>query len=112
MIDEYFRHAVVLAIEDGDSIKVEIDLGFEALKTTRLVRLLGINAPEKKGDTKEAGLAARDYLAALIPVGTPVVTQTINRRDKYGRYLARVYNGSLCVNEEMLRAGHAVPYLT
>jgi len=105
MIDEYFRNAVVMRIIDGDSIEAEIDLGFEKLRTTRIVRLLGINAPEK--NTLE-GQAAHQHLIWLLPIGTKIVTQTINKRDKYGRYLARVYRDRVLINQLMIDDGFAV----
>lgn len=40
---------------DGDTIDVTVDAGFANFRTERL-RLLGVNAPEKRGPTHKAGL--------------------------------------------------------
>lgn len=92
---------------DGDSIHIDIDLGFRA-HWIGLARLSGIDAPELP--TPE-GIAARDFLRGLLPVGTVVVVDSWEL-DKYGRPLLDVYRRSdgKWVNEEMLTSGHAVPY--
>lgn len=101
------RAAKVLRVIDGDTVDVAIDLGFHITKTERL-RLLGIDAPEMKGATREAGLAAQKFLEVLIG-GEAVIVETVrDRTDKYGRYLATLWVEETCVNATMIETGHAV----
>lgn len=106
----YDYNATVLRVIDGDSIEIDIDLGF-SLTSRQPVRLYGINAPEVVGATRAAGLAARDWLAAQIPPGTRVVVMTVKPKDKYGRYLAKVFKDGRSLNDLMVTTGHAVEYM-
>ena len=112
----YTYLGIVKRIIDGDTCVVDVALGFY-ITATLPVRLLGINAPELRGETREAGIEARDFLASLIE-GKKVQLMTFkNPQDKYGRWLGVLHlwdqnapmNGS--VNDRMVEAGHAVTYL-
>ena len=108
----YLYRATVLNVVDGDTVDMEIDAGFHATITTRF-RLFGINAPERKGETKQAGDEARDALLTMIPVGSEVLVKTHKGQDKYGRWLAEIQmlDGSTTVNEKMVREKFAVRYM-
>jgi endonuclease YncB( thermonuclease family) len=98
-------------VHDGDSVichlMVHPNEGGEAHGVN--VRLEGINAPELN---TAAGVVARDFLAALLPSGTQV-TLVAHRREKYGRFLARMIDpDGNDISGLLLTAGHAVPYLT
>ncbi len=85
-----------------------VDLGF-GICILLMFRLLDIDAPEKRGLTKEAGDATTAHLESLMPVDSEVLIMTKkDRKGKYGRYLARVHKDSVCVNDQMVEAGHAV----
>lgn len=133
----YTFAAEVVKVQDGDSIIARVDHG-GAITRVWKVRLIGIDAPEMRGVTLEAGRAAREYLAGLLfedwhrslgfevrprarfgsALSAPLVMETWkdNRgypdEDKYGRLLARVYRmttaGQLDVNLSLVSAGHAV----
>lgn len=107
MSDPYIRKAVVKRIVDGDTIVVDVDLGFSTT-LQQVVRLAGINAPEVVGADKAAGLASKAWLENLIPPGTTVTVQTVKPREKYGRYLATVLIDGLYVHDLIVAAGHAV----
>lgn len=103
----YTYSATIVRVVDGDSAYAEVSLGFH-LKLEISMRLEGINAPELN---TAAGKLARDYLKSLIPAGTAVLIRTYkDPKDKYGRWLARIYRDKVDVNKEMLAAGHAVEY--
>lgn len=106
----YTYNANVLSIYDGDTITVKIDLGFHIFTEIKL-RLWGINAPELKGDSHEAGAAARDYLAGLLKTQSITVETYKDRQEKYGRWLAIVYVDGKNINDEMVNSGHAVKYM-
>lgn len=99
----------VRSIYDADTLRIDVDLGFGVHKMSEPFRLFGINAPEIKAP---GGVQARDWLRALLPLGTEVILLTSkDKKEKYGRYLATIYKGELNVNDAVLAAGHAVVYL-
>lgn len=105
--------ARVLDVYDGDTCTVLVDLGFRCSVEVK-VRLLGINAPELRGDTKDAGVAARDYLAGLI-LGRDVFLKTEkDKQEKYGRWLGVIYlrlDDNKSVNQKMIDDGYGVAYM-
>lgn len=107
----YTYNCTIIRILDGDTVEANIDLGFSCHYVS-VVRLKGIDAPELSGDTKTAGLAAKNYLATLLSAGPTVVITTELRKDKdkYGRVLGTFYANGLNVNQAMIDAGHAVQY--
>lgn len=100
---------------DGDTVDAMVDLGFGIFKKERF-RLLGIDAPEKRGATREDGEAAKAFLEVLLAKLTPISIKTKkDKQGKYGRYL-----GTLCglqdgrlidINFQMIQAGHAKEYM-
>lgn len=110
----YIYNGVVTRVIDGDTVEIEVDLGFH-LKTTQRFRLVDINAPEMKGAMRLEGLAARTHVLACL-AGEKVVIRT-TKSDDFGRWLVRIWfdpfkNGSPMVdfNADMVAAGFAVPY--
>lgn len=116
----YEYRATVVSVHDGDTVTVDIDLGFEVWWHNVHIRMVGINAPEIRVNDP-AGYAARDYLRSLIPPGTVILLRSeMDRADKYGgRWLGTLYSGKWAgdtfvhpanLNEAMVTAGHAVVY--
>lgn len=108
----YDYRCTILRVIDGDTVEVQIDLGFD-MSFKSSVRLKGINAPELTGATKPAGLTAKSYLMGLLPIMGPVTIHTDyhRERDKYGRVLGTFWVNGININQAMLDAGHAVPYM-
>ena len=109
----YTYKALVNSIYDGDTIRVDLDLGFGVIFSDQPIRLLGINTPELKGEQRLQGLASRNFVIERIPVGSHVTIQTIkDRKEKFGRYLGVVYYGEdqKNLNEELIKNGMAIPY--
>ncbi len=96
-------------VVDGDTLRTQLDLGLDVgIKLT--LRLYGLNAPELR--TTE-GQAAKAFLLDLLDRDEPLRIRTIkDRREKYGRYLAILFYASetTTINDQLLEAGHAVPY--
>jgi micrococcal nuclease len=104
----YKYRGYVNRVIDGDTIEVNVELGFDVFIDV-IFRLDGINAPEMKGAAKEAGERARDFLREFLE-GEVVEIQS-HGREKYGRWLATIYaHGGQNVNQIMLNSGLAVPY--
>lgn len=109
----YTYKATVKSIYDGDTIRVDIDLGFDIIFKNQSIRLLGIDTPELRGEERAAGLLSRSFVEERIPVGSVINIETQkDRKEKFGRYLATVYYGeeSKNLNEELLQNGMAKPY--
>lgn len=108
--NNFIYDAVVVDVTDGDTVKVNIDLGLDTWKHGAKLRLNGINTPEK--DT-EAGQAAKAYVASVLKPGEVVRIETVlDRTEKYGRFLATIYHPSLpvSVNDDLISKGYAKPY--
>lgn len=103
----------VLRVIDGDTIEVEIDLGFY-LTITQKIRLEGINAPETRtsnSEEKENGLKSKEWLKNKLASCKDLIIKT-KKEDKYGRVLGTIYIGSdnISLNEMILSEGLAVSY--
>jgi endonuclease YncB( thermonuclease family) len=93
-------NGTVISVTDGDTIVVLM-----ADKTSVKIRLEGIDCPEGKQDF---GTKAKQATSQLC-YGKKVRVEK-SGEDRYGRTLARVYVGNLCVNKELLRLGMAWHY--
>ena len=113
---EYYVKKVTKVV-DGDTIDVDIDLGFDISFSSR-VRLAGIDTPESRTTDKAEkalGLEAKAYLKAAIDSAKTVVikTEKMNSSEKYGRILGWLYldGDTVSVNDQMINDGHAWGYL-
>ena len=113
---EYYVKKVTNVV-DGDTIDVDIDLGFSISFSSR-VRLAGIDTPESRTSDKAEkilGLESKEYLKSKIKDAKSVVikTEKMDSSEKYGRILGWVYlDGSkVSINEQMISEGYAWGYL-
>lgn len=89
----YLYHAIVVSVHDGDTITVDVDLGFKVWQRGLKVRLYGINAPEL---ASPSGKASAAWLQAQL-TGQAILLETIKDKaniaqiEKYGRWLGIVY---------------------
>lgn len=108
----YQYRAEVLGIVDGDTLRLDVDLGFHTHIVTTL-RIDGINAPELRADDPKPGQKAMLQLHKFLPNGSPVVITTRKARqfDKYGRLLATVTDADgTNIGDRMINTGNAVFY--
>lgn len=118
----YEYKAIVTHVHDGDTVTLDVDLGFNTWVHGMNIRMVGINAPEIR-TADPAGYAARDYLRAQIPDNATIVLRSLkDATDKYGgRWLGTLYrviwwpDGSsytvdVDLNALMVSSGHAVVY--
>ena len=112
-----YRIKKVTNVVDGDTIDVEIDLGFSVSYAQRL-RLAGIYTPEYRTTDKAEkilGLEAKEYLKSKVKDAKEVIVKTEkpDSSEKYGRILGWVYvDGSTkSINEQMIEDGHAWGYM-
>jgi micrococcal nuclease len=113
---EYYVKKVTRVV-DGDTIDVDIDLGFDISFTSR-VRLAGIDTPESRTRDKAEkvlGLEAKAYLKHCIDAAKVVVikTEKMNSSEKYGRILGWVYldGDTESLNDKMINDGYAWGYM-
>jgi micrococcal nuclease len=113
---EYYVKKVTKVV-DGDTIDVDIDLGFDISFSSR-VRLAGIDTPESRTSDKfekSLGLEAKAYLKHAIDAAQKVVikTEKMDSSEKYGRILGWVFlDGSeKSLNEMMIEDGYAWGYM-
>lgn len=106
----YEYRALVKSVYDGDTITVDVDLGFGVVLSDRKIRLAVIDAPELRGLDRPQGLASRNWLRSRI-LGEYVTLQTQkDATGKYGRYIGTIYLDGICINDEMIEQGMAEPY--
>ncbi len=113
---EYYVKKVTKVV-DGDTIDVDIDLGFDISFSSR-VRLAGIDTPESRTSDKfekTLGLESKSYLKHAIDAAQSVVikTEKMDSSEKYGRILGWVFlDGSdKSINEMMIEDGYAWGYM-
>jgi micrococcal nuclease len=108
----------LLKAVDGDTVDVDIDLGFNIWLRDERVRIMGIDTPESRTSDKVEkvfGRAAKARLKELLTEGGVLVTTEEKNgedmRGKFGRILGdfKTPDGKL-VTEVMIAEGHCVPY--
>jgi len=103
---------------DGDTVEIDLDLGFNTTLANQKVRLLGIDTPESRTANKEEkprGLLSKKKLQEKLAVGSwvKIIThKNDNNDDKFGRILGEfVLEDGTNVNKWMIENNYAVPYL-
>lgn len=108
-MDLYNYKAHVIKVIDGDTVKLDIDLGFRVHWTSNC-RIAGIDSPEMGS---EKGEAAKEFLKSLLPEGKQIVIKSL-KLDKYGRpvFDSEWESGNVLfiLSQEIIKAGHAVKY--
>lgn len=106
----------VLNVVDGDTIDIEIDLGFDISYTSR-VRLAGLDTPESRTTDlaeKKLGLEAKEYLKSKLEKASVIVikTEKPDSTEKYGRILGWLFldKNNKSLNEQMVAEGYAWKY--
>ena len=112
---------VVIKVVDGDTVDVDIDLGFGVCLKDERVRIMGIDTPESRTSDRVEDLfgeAAKARLKELMKHGGKLVTTEDKHgedmKGKFGRILGDFkvdYNGEMKKVTEIMEAeGHCVPY--
>ena len=117
----YNYNAKCTRVVDGDTIDAMIDLGF-GVHVKKRIRLAGINAPESRTrnlEEKKLGLAAKKRLIEMLEEVTNNFELESQELGKYGRVLGRLHVDKIsgrdvltkvCVNDCLVKEGHAVEY--
>jgi micrococcal nuclease len=111
-----YRVKKVVKVVDGDTIDVDIDLGF-AVSFTQRVRLAGIDTPESRTtDLKEKalGLEVKEKLKKEIAAAKDIVikTEKPDSSEKYGRILGWLFldGADVSLNQKLINEGYAWTY--
>ena len=112
-----YRVKKITNVVDGDTIDVDIDLGFDVSFSQR-VRLAGIDTPESRTSDKfekTLGLEAKEYLKKKLKDAKDVIikTEKPDSSEKYGRILGWLYvdGDTVSVNDHMIEDGYAWGYM-
>lgn len=104
-------------VVDGDTIDVDIDLGFDISFSSR-VRLAGIDTPESRTSDKfekSLGIESKEYLKKKLKDAKKIVirTEKMDSSEKYGRILGWIYidDQTVSINNQMIEDGYAWGYM-
>ena len=109
----------ILRIVDGDTVDVDIDLGFGMWMHKERVRMMGIDTPESRTrdlEEKAFGLASKERLKELLPIGSTQILKTEidksgeDAKGKFGRILGDFLIEGERASEILINEGHAVAY--
>lgn len=116
----YIYRGTIVDIVDGDTVNIEVDLGF-SVKIKERFRLLGslggINTPElhdKNPDIRAAANLAKSRVEQLIPIGSSVLIKTEkDKQDGFRRYLAQIKSNlnNKNIGDELLLENLAVVWV-
>ena len=118
-VEPFVYRVTVLRVVDGDTLDVDIDLGFSMTLVDQRLRLLRVNTPERKGPTRAAGDKAKAFTERWLQSHANIVIRSRKRdkqhseRDSFGRYLVEVFGDDEggrqeCLNDALLQSGNAV----
>ena len=109
-----YRYKVsVVKVVDGDTVDVDIDLGFGMSYKKQRVRMLGIDTPESRTRDlveQKFGKASKKHLKGILEQGG--IELVSHDKGKFGRILGEFFigNSEVSVNQQMINDHHAVAY--
>ena len=116
----YEYRATLLKIIDGDTVDVDLDLGFGIVLTNQRIRLYGIDTPESRTrdlEEKKCGKLAARYIEDHIKVSSSFTLRTkLDGKGKYGRILGELvcfvpeFDREMSLNDAMISKKLAVKY--
>ena len=111
-------HAKVNKIIDGDTVNVDLDLGFNVVLSNQSVRLLGIDTPESRTSDKTEkvfGTLSKNKVKEFIDkCEGQIILQTVlsDSEEKFGRLLGKIINpkDNIVLNDWLIINRYAVAY--
>lgn len=104
--------ATLVKVVDGDTVDVDIHLGFNVTLSKQRIRVMGIDAPESRTSDpteKVFGLAAKSRVKELLNEELQLVTPD-QRHEKFGRILGDFRIGDRLMTDILVEEGYAVRY--
>ena len=109
----YDYQCTIVRVVDGDTVDVDIDLGFDTWRRGERIRLYGVDTPECRtldAEEKAAGFLAKEFVEDALHVGGTYRLQT-KEKGKFGRYLGTIYlTDDTSINAALVTEHLAVPY--
>jgi len=106
--------AKVVKVIDGDTIDVDIDLGFDIIMSKQRIRLFGIDTPESRTSDKEEkfyGNISKNFLKDHCKKGSYITLRThLDKKGKFGRILGEIIVDGKSLNNIMIEEYLAVEY--
>ena len=110
-----FRYRARLTrVVDGDTVRLDLDLGLKIWVLDQILRLIDIDTPEIRGAERQDGLRSKAFVVERLTGLGPddLIVETIqDSKGKYGRWLARIHYRREGVwtdlNQELIDTGHA-----
>ena len=110
----YEYQAIIKRVVDGDTVDIDIDLGFGVMLKDERVRIMGIDTPESRTrdlTEKKFGLAAKERLKQLLGKKSILKCKEYDSKGKFGRILGDfTTNDGRMVTDVLVEEGHAVAY--
>ena len=109
-----YRYRVYVdRVVDGDTVDVDIDLGFNTMLRKQRVRMVAIDTPESRTrdlEEKFYGKQSKYFLESILK--DKKIQLVSHDKGKFGRILGELFIDGLetSVNQTMIYANHAVPY--
>ncbi len=114
----YQYKAKILKVLDGDTVVIDLDLGFNIVIANQKVRLAGVDTPESRttnAEEKPRGILSKKKLQEKLPVGSWAIIETQksdSNDDKFGRILGVfILEDGTRVNQWLIDNNYAVAYL-
>jgi len=110
-----FEYAVkIVRVIDGDTVDVDIDLGFGVVLKKERVRIMGIDTPESRTRDKVEDLfgeKAKSRMKELLGESAVLVCKKYDAKGKFGRVLGDLSTeDGRMVTDILIEEGHAVAY--
>ena len=114
----YEYRCKILRVVDGDTVDVDIDLGFGVWMHKQRIRMYGIDTPESRTrdlEEKKYGNAAKEFITGMLDDEGGIVLKTRKDKEgKYGRILGELWRttdfADKSINDYMIEKHHAVAY--
>ena len=112
----YEYNVTIVKVVDGDTVDVDIDLGFGMTYKKQRVRMMGIDTPESRTRDlveKKFGKASKKHLQNLLSEAERLTLMS-HDKGKFGRILGEIFDHheeeEFSINQRMIDDHHAVPY--
>ena len=109
----YIYRCKIISVVDGDTVDVDIDLGFGIWLKNERIRIAGIDSPESRTSDKIEkvfGLLSKAWTKQQLPEGSLVSLQSADFKGKFGRILGDFLLETGMLSELMIKEHMAVPY--
>ena len=110
-LSQNFNKVTLGSVYDGDTFRVHLACKYRVFCKTIPVRVRGVDCPEIKGgsaETKAFAKQAKAFTKNFLNSGKILLRNC--SRDKYFRLLCDVKVNGKDLGEELIKAGHAIPY--